>query len=225
MSLSDRDRAGAFETLCVTDSTLTAGTVVESRSETPKTIRHLDTSMRVGVGSTNPVKRSATESALGEFPGAVVESVAVESGVSEQPVGESETVEGARNRARNVLDAGEYDVGVGVEGGVAEVRVGVADEAVDGTDGLFLIMWAAATDGDRMGLGAGPRLRLPDSIASRVRDGEELGPVMDDVLGMDDVAEKQGAAGALTGNVIDRESALESAVAGAFGPFVTDLYE
>jgi non-canonical (house-cleaning) NTP pyrophosphatase len=42
---------------------------------------------------------------------------------------------------------------------------------------------------------------------------------------MDDVAEKQGAAGALTGNVIDRESALRNAVAGAFGPFVTDLYE
>ena len=172
--------------------------------------------MRVGVGSTNPVKRNATESALREFPGASVESVAVESGVSEQPVGDRETVDGARNRARNVLDAGEYDVGVGLEGGVA---------AVDGADGLFLIMWAAATDGDRTGLGAGPRLRLPESIASRVRDGEELGPVMDDVLDMDDVAKKQGAAGALTGGAIDREGALRQAVAGAFGPFVTDLYE
>lgn len=172
--------------------------------------------MRVGVGSTNPVKRRATELALAELPGTSVESVPVESGVSEQPTGEPETVRGAENRARNVLDAGEYDLGIGIEGGVAEVEC---------ADGLFLIMWAAATDGDRTGRGAGPRLRLPESIAERVQAGEELGPVMDDVLGMDDVAEKQGAAGALTDGIIDRESALRGAVAGALGPFVTDLYE
>ncbi|WP_137283666.1 inosine/xanthosine triphosphatase [Halorussus salinisoli] len=172
--------------------------------------------MRVGVGSTNPMKRDATESALAAVAGASVESVAVESGVSEQPFGERETVEGAQNRARNVLDAGEYDLGIGLEGGVAEV---------EGADGLFLIMWAAATDGDRTGRGAGPRLRLPESIAVRVRDGEELGPVMDDVLDVENVAEKQGAAGALTGHAIDREGALRQAVAGAVGPFVTDLYE
>ncbi|WP_435179972.1 inosine/xanthosine triphosphatase [Halorussus sp. AFM4] len=172
--------------------------------------------MRVGVGSTNPVKRAATEAALGEFPGTAVESVGVESGVSEQPRGERETVEGAENRARNALEAGDFDLGVGLEGGVAEV---------DGAEGLFLIMWAAATDGDRVGRGAGPRLRLPESIAVRVRDGEELGPVMDDVLDMENVAEKQGAAGALTANAIDREGALRQAVAGALGPFVTDLYE
>lgn len=172
--------------------------------------------MRVGVGSTNPVKRSATESALTDLPEASVESVRVESGVSEQPVSERETIVGAQNRARNVLDAGDFDLGVGLEGGVAEV---------DAADGLFLIMWAAVTDGDRVGHGAGPRLRLPESVAVRVRNGEELGPVMDDVLGMDDVAEKQGAAGALTGGIIDRESALRQAVAGAFGPFVTELYD
>jgi inosine/xanthosine triphosphatase len=172
--------------------------------------------MRIGVGSTNPVKRSATRSALEDFSPTAVESVAVESGVSEQPVGEVETVEGAENRARNVLLAGDYDLGVGLEGGVA---------GIEGADGLFLIMWAAATDDERLGRGAGPRLRLPESIAGRVRDGEELGPVMDDVLDMDDVAEKQGAAGALTGHIIDRESALRQAVAGALGPFVTELYE
>ena len=184
--------------------------------------------MRVGVGSTNPVKLSATESALASsdaspFSAAVVEPVAVDSGVSEQPVGERETALGAANRARNVLDSGaydlgvgEYDLGVGLEGGVAEVEA---------ADGLFLIMWAAATDGDRLGRGAGPRLRLPDAIATRVRDGEELGPVMDDVLGVENVAEKQGAAGALTGGIVDRERALTQAVAGALGPFVTDRYE
>ncbi|WP_276280945.1 inosine/xanthosine triphosphatase [Halorussus caseinilyticus] len=185
--------------------------------------------MRVGVGSTNPVKRDATEAAFAavadasatkssaeSVADAAVEPVAVESGVSEQPFGERETLEGAQNRARNVLAAGDYDLGIGLEGGVAQV---------EGAEGLFLVMWAAATDGERVGRGAGPRLRLPETIASRVRDGEELGPVMDDVLGTENVAEKRGAAGALTGHAIDREGALRQAVAGAIGPFVTELYE
>ncbi|WP_135805727.1 inosine/xanthosine triphosphatase [Halorussus marinus] len=172
--------------------------------------------MRVAVGSTNPVKRRATETALSGVTDASVDAVDVRSGVSEQPFGPSETIEGARTRARNALDAGAFDLGVGLEGGVAEV---------EGADGLFLTMWAAVTDGERSGLGAGPRLGLPESVAARVRAGEELGPVMDDVLGTADVAERQGAAGVLTGEVIDRESALAAALAGALGPFVTDRYE
>jgi non-canonical (house-cleaning) NTP pyrophosphatase len=85
-------------------------------------------------------------------------------------------------------------------------------------------MWAAVTDGDRVGHGSGPSLELPAAIAARVRDGEELGPVMDDVLGTTDVAKRDGAAGALSGGRIDRETALGTALAGAFGPFVTELY-
>jgi non-canonical (house-cleaning) NTP pyrophosphatase len=65
---------------------------------------------------------------------------------------------------------------------------------------------------------------LPDDVADRVRAGNELGPVMDDLLDTENVAERQGAAGVLTDGIIDRESALRHAVAGALGPFVTDLY-
>jgi non-canonical (house-cleaning) NTP pyrophosphatase len=90
--------------------------------------------MRVAVGSGNPVKVAATERALAERD-ASVEAVPVESGVSEQPRGRAETVEGAENRARRALTPGEYDLGVGIEGGVA---------TLPGVDGLFLIMWAAA---------------------------------------------------------------------------------
>ncbi len=171
--------------------------------------------MRIGVGSGNPVKVAAVEQALGGRFDASVESIPVESGVAEQPFGEGETIEGAENRARRVVRSEEYGLGIGLEGGVADVP---------GTDGLYLIMWAAVTDGETMGHGAGPRLQLPESVACRIRDGEELGPVMDDLLGEDDVAKKQGAAGALTDGIIDRQEALEHAVAGALAPFVTDYY-
>jgi inosine/xanthosine triphosphatase len=172
--------------------------------------------MRIAVGSGNPVKRRAVESAVAStFADARVESVSVDSGVSEQPRGQQETTTGAANRAANALGVGDYDLGVGLEGGVAEF---------DGADGLFLIMWGAVTDGERTGRGAGPSFRLPDSIGDRVDAGEELGPVMDDVLGEDDVAKRQGAAGALSAGVVDRDEALAAAVAAAMGPFVTEHY-
>ena len=168
---------------------------------------------RVVVGSDNPVKRRAVLSA---FPDVTVELVSVQSGVAEQPRGHAETIAGAENRARNALAAdAEADYGVGVEGGVARF---------DGADGLFLVMWAAVTDGDRTGRGAGPSLCLPDGVTARVEGGAELGPVMDDVLGEDDVAKRGGAAGAFTGGRLPRADALADAVRGAFGPFVTDHY-
>jgi inosine/xanthosine triphosphatase len=174
--------------------------------------------MHVGVGSGNPVKRRAVESVLEAseaFDDATVEAVSVASGVSEQPVGHAETVRGAETRAANVLEAGDYELAVGIEGGVSRV---------EGCDGLFLVMWAAVDDGETVGRGSGPSLRLPEKIAARVEAGEELGPVMDDVLGESNVAERQGAAGALTAGDLDRQSALAGAVSGALGPFVTDHY-
>lgn len=168
--------------------------------------------MHVGVGSRNPVKVAATERAFSAAGiDATVEAVDVVSGVGDQPVGDEETISGARTRAERAL--GDRDLGVGVEGGVAA-----------GPDGCYLIMWAAATDGEQTHLGCGPRLRLPDRIADRVRGGEELGPVMDAVVGESDVKRKQGAAGVLTGGVLDREDALLAAIAGALGPLLTDVY-
>lgn len=174
---------------------------------------------RVVVGSGNPVKVAATERVVGDLFEATVESVAVDSGVPDQPRGHDETVTGAENRARRAYEAARGDgpvaYGVGVEGGVA---------SFDAAPGLSLVMWAAVTDGDRVARGAGPALRLPEGVAERVRDGEELGPLLDELLGTDGIKERAGAVGVFTGGAVDRESALAHAVAGAFGPFATDHY-
>lgn len=171
--------------------------------------------MRIGVGTENPVKIAATNDAMADFVGATVESVPVESGVGEQPYGVAETIDGAEQRAERTYDSGDFDLGVGIEGGVARY---------EDLDGLYLIMWAAVTDGDRMGRGAGPSLRLPPTVARRIENGAELGPVMDDLLDTEGLARDQGAAGVLTAEIIDRRSALTSAIAGALGPFVTAHY-
>ncbi len=179
--------------------------------------------MQLAVGSTNPVKVDAVAGALERYEPTVT-PVSVDSGVAEQPRSVEATIHGAETRARRALEAtasrpdraDEATFGVGLEGGVTRL---------DATPGLYLIMWAAVTDGDRIGRGAGPSLRLPDRVAARVEAGEELGPVMDDFLGAEDVAENEGAAGALTDGLTDRTRALREAVACAFGPFVTSHYE
>jgi len=196
-----------------------------------------DADVRVAVGSGNPAKRRAVERVL---PAATVEAIPVESGVPEQPRGRADTVRGAVTRARRALAAGAYDYGIGVEGGVATAVDGIAADGTtaDGTaddgapasggrdpDRLYLVMWAAVTDGDRTGRGGGPTFELPDRVARRVRDGEELGPVMDDVLGTEGVAREQGAAGVFTGGRLARDEALAAAVTAACGPFVCDLYD
>ena len=175
--------------------------------------------MRVAVGSGNPVKRDAAARIFAE---AEVVAEPVPSGVSEQPIGRVETREGARTRAERALKSGGYDLAVGLEGGVTATTddEGRENAAAD----RYLIMWAAVTDGNRWGVGGGPSYPLPASIATRIGGGEELGPVMDDVLEASNVAENQGAAGALTAGRTTRTDALATAVAAAAGPFLTGLY-
>lgn len=167
--------------------------------------------MDVAVGSTNPVKAAAVERALERFEPNVT-PVGVDSGVDEQPRSVGETVDGARTRADRALAAVDGSAyGVGLEGGVTRF---------ESADGLFLIMWAGVTDAERIEVGSGPSLRIPDDVARRIAAGGELGPVLDDVLGTDGIAEEEGAAGVFTDGLTDRTRALAAAVSCAFGPFV-----
>jgi len=107
------------------------------------------------------VKVAAVRTLLGERARRVV-PVDVDSGVSEQPFGPAETVTGARNRSVRALEGSEADLGVGIEGGVADPGA---------SDDLYLTMWAAVTDGERTSVGAGPRIAQPPEVAERVRVG------------------------------------------------------
>lgn len=168
--------------------------------------------VHIAVGSSNPVKRRAVISVVDED----VETVTLEpvdSGVSEQPRGHAETYRGAKNRAEGAIGAGEYDVGIGLEGGVTTVPF---------TDGTFLIMWGVATDRTRLESAAGPQFRLPAPVADAVEEGRELGPALDDHLGRSGTKFEEGAAGVITNGLTDRTTALSQAVAGVVGPLLGD---
>ncbi len=173
--------------------------------------------MRVAIGSTSESKVRATRAVFGRaFPAAHVEAVAVDSGVSDQPIGDEETIRGAERRARVARQSANADFGVGIEGGVhPDAR------------GVWMCVWVAVAHRDgRESLGGGLRLRVPPWLAARAMAGEEVGAIVDALLGRENAHEALGAIGMLTAGLVDRQSALEQALAAALAPFlVGPLYE
>lgn len=167
--------------------------------------------MKVAVGSTNPVKVAAVQHVVQRlWPDAVVIPVEVAPGVPEMPMSDAESQAGAQNRAQAALALTQSDLGVGLEGGVNLEPIG-----------LVLHGWVVVVDGHgRTGIGGAGRLPLPETIARRVLAGEELGPVMDDILGQTEVRKQGGAIGALTAGLVVRQEAFAQGVAYALAPFV-----
>lgn len=167
--------------------------------------------MKIAVGSRNPAKVAAVRSTVvAVWPDSDVRGVGVPSGVSAMPMSDAECLAGAQNRAEAARAALDADLGVGLEGGVHR------DDA-----GLMLMGWVAIVGRDgRQGIAGTARLPLPASIAERVLAGEELGPVMDDLLGVHKSNHRGGAVGALTNGLILRADAFAMAVSYALSPFV-----
>ncbi len=167
--------------------------------------------MQIAIGSTNPVKTNASRCVLLEvYPDATFTTLAVESGVSAQPWGESETRQGALNRARHALQITDADMAIGLEGGVQEIEFG-----------LFTCAWCAIVDrSQRVGLGGSSAVRLPDVVADAIRSGIELGTAMDQLTGQHNTKHGQGAIGLLTNGLSSRQAAYEALIKMAIAPFV-----
>lgn len=173
--------------------------------------------MKVAVGSLNPVKVTAVTTILTRmWPDAEIIAIDVPTGVSEMPMSDAETITGARNRARAARAQIDADFGVGLEGGVHPAAAG-----------LLLQGWVVVVDRNgREGIGGAARLPLPAHISARIHAGEELGPIMDDVLDDHNTKQKGGAVGALTAGLVVRGEAFAVAVGYALAPFVSpQLYE
>jgi inosine/xanthosine triphosphatase len=169
----------------------------------------------IAVGSLNPVKINAVRGSFTRaWPDATVTGVAVETGVSAMPMSDEECLRGARNRANLARSQGDAEFGVGLEGGVNEEP-----------SGLMLLGWVVIIHRDgRESVACTTKIPLPKILSERVLAGEELGPVMDDVLNATGTAKKGGASGALTAGLVMRKDKFEMAVAYALSPFVAPQF-
>lgn len=155
--------------------------------------------MKMAVGSFNPAKVEAVRIIFNQDE---LVTIKVDSGVSEQPFSDEETIEGAVNRAKNCLNESDAELSIGLEGGV-----------VDTKHGMFVCNWGAlVTRKNEVFIAGGARVLLPDSIANRLRAGEELGPVMDDFTQSNNIRKKEGAIGIFTNNRVTRAEMFQHIV-------------
>jgi inosine/xanthosine triphosphatase len=168
------------------------------------------------VGSTNPAKVEAVRRILGQLaPGCALEAIEVPSDVGAMPLGEAEVRAGALARARAALVRTGADVAFGLEGGAI----------LDGEDAWLTGHVVAVTQDGRLGEAAWGRMLLPRLAAKRLRGGEELGDIIDELFARKESKRQSGAIGILTDGAMSRTDAFAYLVAMACAPFLhPDLY-
>jgi inosine/xanthosine triphosphatase len=163
--------------------------------------------------TTNPSKIQAILQAFDEIYGegsCHIESVAVDSGVPEQPFGSIETRSGARCRIMNARQVRpEADFWVAIEAGIDE-----------GSTFSWVVIENNATRGEARSA----TLPLPAVILEKVNAGEALGPVMSAYTGIDEIGRKEGAIGVFTAGKLTRSSVYHQAVILALSPFHNAIY-
>ncbi len=173
--------------------------------------------VKVIVASRNPVKMDAVREGLSAFISGEIEltGVAVDSGVSDQPMDNSETLTGAETRVKNArLQFPGADYYVGLEGGVEET-----------TSGLMAFAWMVIDNGEKVGKARTASFFLPPEVAKLVHEGMELGDADDRVFAKTNSKQQNGAVGLLTNDAITRKSLYLPAVQMAFIPFLNpELY-
>ena len=142
----------------------------------------------------------------------------VETSAPAMPMNDWELMQGARERALAVRDQlvskrREAEIYVGLEGGFHSI-------SIEGDWHTFLRGWAYATDGKNGTFGATPSISVPSALVKKVIEGKrELGLVIDEVAGIQDVRSRQGAWGILSRDLVTRAMSFEVALVAAFAPF------
>ncbi|KAJ1340218.1 inosine/xanthosine triphosphatase [Batrachochytrium salamandrivorans] len=149
----------------------------------------------------------------------VVEGISVESGVSDQPLSDIETIQGAKLEPRLLWKPGQMLIMVwcyalGIEGGAQQIG-----------DRWFEAGWIAVLDHNgQIGLGSSGRYELSEVVMKKLLAGQELADVIDELSGLHDVRSHSGAMGLVTNELVPRDAAYVPGIIFAFGPFVSDKF-
>lgn len=120
------------------------------------------------LGTTSDAKLNIVKNIIKD--GYDIVTVNVDSGISDQPLDEATTIQGAVNRAkRAILQATQsYEFAIGLESGLSMIN-GVC----------HLVCVSAIVDGeDNVYVGVSNKLALPKEVSERVSHGEQFGEVI-----------------------------------------------
>jgi len=174
--------------------------------------------LKVIVGSENPVKIKCVKNVFSEyFKEVKVIGKRVDSLVSDQPKSERETIQGAKNRAKQIFLKYKSDFGVGIEGGLEHIN-----------SRLYIFAWVCImSKRGKIGLGRTASFPIPQKIKELIiDDGKELGEADDIFFGTKNLKQGIGAIGLLSKGKLDRTKLYEQGVICALLPFLNEeLYK
>jgi len=163
----------------------------------------------VVIASKNPVKINATEKAFEDVftDSFEFEGISTDSLVSDQPLSNKETLQGATNRLKNIQHL-EADYYVSIEGGI---------DLLDNNYEAFA--WVVVSDNNKISKAKTATFPLPLKISNLIKQGYELGEADDIVFNRSNSKQKNGAVGILTDNLINRTDYYKHAIILALIPF------
>ena len=168
--------------------------------------------MIIAVGSTNPTKTGPVKKIFSRhFKNVNVKGIAVDSGVSDQPMTDEEMYEGALSRAKQALKkvkGARY--GVGIEGGVHKYSYGWFERS----------MVVIVDKKGRVGIGSSGGLVLPDRVMDYLHNGKTLEQAMDHLFQTRNIGEGIGMFGIFTKGVVTRSQSTAHGVAYALARFL-----
>lgn len=168
---------------------------------------------KIIVASQNPVKTEAVFEAFNKgFPNEefIVQGAKISSGVSEQPMSNTETLHGALTRMSRAKEKyPNADFWVGIEGGVQEEFSAMTSFA-----------WVTIQNNQAIGKARSGTFFLPEAIAKLIRQGIELGEADDLVFKRRNSKQSNGAVGLLTQNRMNRTELYSQAIILALIPFL-----
>jgi len=173
---------------------------------------------KVIIASKNPVKINSAKIAFQKnFPNKNFdfEGINIESGVSNQPMNDKETLLGARNRANKAKEEiKNAHYWIGIEGGIEEKEKETQAFA-----------WIVIKTQKKEGKAKTQTFFLPKKVTELIKQGKELGHANDIIFKDQNSKQKNGAVGILTKNIITRTTFYSDAITLALIPFKnTELY-
>lgn len=168
--------------------------------------------MIIAVGTKNPAKVNAVKDTLIRERASII-PVQVDSNVASQPFSDFETMTGALNRAQASLKVTDAVLGFGLEGGVIEE-----------SGGLMLCNWGALYH--RNGwhwVAGGAKIPVPEEVAVRLQNGEELGAIMEDISGNERIRKTSGAIGWYTAGWVNRKDMFSHIVKLLYGQYIAQM--
>ncbi len=165
--------------------------------------------MNIVVASANPAKIRAVQGALAKvFADQALHfsGLKVASGVAAQPMSSAETLQGALNRLQAVAAAEpDADYYLALEAGL---------------DGDSSFAWIAISHQGRISKTRSASLPIPPAAIMALQQGEELGDVMDNMFGQQNIKHQGGAIAMLTNHLLTRSEVYQQAIILAMIPFI-----